>query len=130
MSIVLQGRENFALVYLDDIFIFPDTMDVYLKRKDSVLSGLRKCNLRLKPCKYEILKKETQYLGFRVSEKGIQPDFDKITVIKAVSTPVTHHQAGESFHWNGLVLSTIYKNLFFYIVGWLGFMVYQLLKVI
>ena len=86
MLIVLLGQEDFALAYLD-ILIFSDTMNDHLKHIDNVLSSLRKHNLKLKPSKCEFFKKDTQYLGF--SENGIQPDFDKVTVIRAVSTPTT-----------------------------------------
>ena len=78
MSIVLRGQEDFALAYLDDILIFSNTVEDHLKHIDTVLSSLRRHNLKLKPAKCEFFKKETQYLGFKISEEGIQPDLDKV----------------------------------------------------
>ena len=49
MSVVLQDQEDFALAYLDDILIFSDTVDDFLKHIYSVLNGLQKHNLKLKP---------------------------------------------------------------------------------
>ena len=75
MSIVLQGQEDFTLAYLDGILIFSNNIEEHLKHIDKVLCSLRKHNLKLKPSKWEFFQKETQYLGFRFWEKGIQPDF-------------------------------------------------------
>lgn len=92
MSVVLQGQEDFALAYLDDILIFSNTVEDHIKHIDRVLSSLRKHNLKLKPAKCEFFKKETQYLGFNISKEGIQPDLDKVKAIKSVSTPTTVRQ--------------------------------------
>ena len=89
MSIVLQGQEDFALAYLDDILVFSNTIEDHLKHIERVLNSLREHNLRLKPSKCEFFRKETQYLGFKISEKGIQPDLDKVKAIKLVATPTT-----------------------------------------
>ena len=92
MSIVLQGQEDFALAYLDDILVFSNTVEDHLEHIKQVLGSLRKHNLKLKPAKCEFFKRETQYLGFRISDKGIQPDYDKVMAIKAVVTPTTVRQ--------------------------------------
>ena len=92
MSIVLRGQEDFALAYLDDILIFSNTVEDHLNHIDAVFNSLREHNLKLKPAKCEFFKKETQYLGFKVSERGIQPDFDKVRAIKSVSIPTTVRQ--------------------------------------
>lgn len=89
MSIVLRGQEDFALAYLDDILVFSNTIEDHLQHIERVLSSLREHNLKLKPAKCEFFKRETQYLGFKISEEGIQPDHDKVKAIKSVSTPTT-----------------------------------------
>ena len=92
MSIVLQGQEDFALAYLDDILVYSDTAERHMEHIQKVLCSLRKHHLKLKPDKCEFFKTETQYLGFRISDKGIQPDHDKVKAIQAVSTPTTVRQ--------------------------------------
>jgi len=89
MSVVLEGQEEYALAYLDDILIFSDTVEDHIKHIQEVLGSLRGHNLKLKPAKCEFFKKETQYLGFRISSKGIQPDYDKVKAIQAVVNPST-----------------------------------------
>ena len=89
MSIVLRGQEGFALAYLDDILVFSSTAEDHLKHIESVLNSLRDHNLKLKPTKCEFFRKETQYLGFKISENGIQPDLEKVKAIKSVATPST-----------------------------------------
>ena len=63
-----------------------------MKHIDTVLNSLRRHNLKLKPAKCEFFKKETQYLGFKISEEEIQPDLDKVKAIKSVSTRTTVRQ--------------------------------------
>ena len=58
----------------------------------TVLSSLRRHNLKLKPAKCEFFQKETQYLGFKINEEGIQPDLDKVKAIKLVLTLTTVRQ--------------------------------------
>ena len=89
MSIVFRGQEDFALAYLDDILIFSNTVEDHVKHIDTVLSSLRRHNLKLKPAKCEFFKKETQYLRFKISGEGIRPDLDKVKAIKSVSNPTT-----------------------------------------
>ena len=54
MSLVLEGQEDYALAYLDNILVFSDTVENHLKHIQEVLNNLRRHNLRLKPAKYEI----------------------------------------------------------------------------
>ena len=70
ISIILRGQEDFALAYLDDILIFSNTIGDHLKYINRVLSSLQEHNLKLKTSKCEFFQKETQYLGFKISEEG------------------------------------------------------------
>ena len=73
MSVALEQEDN-VLAYLDNILIFSNTVVNHRKHIQKVLDSLRKHNLKLKPAKCDFFQKETQYLGFRISSKGIQPD--------------------------------------------------------
>ena len=92
MSIELRGQEDFALAYLDDILIFSNTIGDHLKPIDRVFSSLQEHNLKLKPSKCEFFKKEIQYLGFKISGDGVQPDFDNVKAIESVVTLTTVRQ--------------------------------------
>ena len=89
MSIVLQGLECYSLAYLDDVLIFSSSKEEHLAHLQKVFDRLRSHNLKLKPSKCEFFNEETQYLGFRISNKGIQPDPEKVRAIEAVQPPKT-----------------------------------------
>ena len=89
MSIVLQGLESYSLAYLDDVLIFSGSKEEHLSHLQKVFDRLRSHNLKLKPSKCEFFNEETQYLGFRISNNGVQPDPEKIRAIKAVEPPKT-----------------------------------------
>jgi hypothetical protein len=59
MSNVLTGMQGIkCLVYVDDIVIFGETLQVYNKKLREVLVTMRKHNLKLQPDKCEFLRKE------------------------------------------------------------------------
>lgn len=48
VNIFLQGQEEFAIEYLDDIFIFSETPDDHLRHIQDVFNHLRKTNIEAK----------------------------------------------------------------------------------
>ena len=87
MSVVLQGYSNFATAYLDDIMIFSATLEEHLEHLSMVFERLREHQLKLKLKKCSFLKGETHYLGFVISEDGIQPDQKKVEAIRTLPAP-------------------------------------------
>ena len=87
MSVVLQGCNNFATAYLDDILIFSATLEEHLEHLSIIFDKLRQHKLKLKLKKCGFLKLETNYLGFVISEDGIQPDQKKVEAIRGLPAP-------------------------------------------
>ena len=87
MSVVLQGCNDFATAYLDDIMVFSSTLEDHLEHLSIIFGKLRQHNLKLKLKKCSFLQLETNYLGFVISEKGIKPDEKKIEAIKSLPVP-------------------------------------------
>ena len=87
MSVVLQGYDDFATAYLDDILIFSSTLEDHLKHLSLIFERLRLHNLKLKLKKCGFLKLETNYLGFVISDEGIKPDEKKVTAIRSLPVP-------------------------------------------
>ena len=88
MTVVLQGCNEFATAYLDDILIFSGTLEEHLKHLSIIFDKLRQHRLKLNLKKCGILKLETNYLGFVISEEGVKPDEKKIEAIRSLPEPV------------------------------------------
>ena len=87
MSVVLQGCNNFATAYLDDILVFSATLEEHLEHLSIIFGKLRQHKLKLKLKECGFLKLETNYLGFVISEDGIQPDQKKVEAIRSLPAP-------------------------------------------
>lgn len=78
MDIVLSGLNfDVCLVYLDDIIIYSDSVEVHLERFQKVFERLRIENLKLKPDKCRLLKNQVQFLSHVMAVEGISADPDK-----------------------------------------------------
>ena len=71
-----------CVIYLDDLIIFADSFDEHMKRLQIVLDRLRECNLKLSAKKCQLLQQKVKYVGFIVSEQGIETDPEKVTKVK------------------------------------------------
>ena len=87
MSVVLQGYNNFATAYLDDVLVFSATLEEHLEHFCIIFDKLRKHKLKLKLKKCVFLKLETNYLGFVICEDGIRSDQKKVEAIRSLPAP-------------------------------------------
>jgi len=89
MNIVLQGLEDFACAYLDDVIIFSRTAEEHRKHIELVFQRLREHNLKLKLKKCKFYQSETEYLGFLIGADGVKPNPNKVEAIKGMPAPKT-----------------------------------------
>lgn len=89
MSVVLQGCEDFAIAYLDDILIFSKNEQDHYKHIEIIFKKLKEHGLKLKLKKCAFFQEETDYLGFTISEKGVSPDQKKVSAIRELPEPKT-----------------------------------------
>lgn len=89
MNIVLQGKEDFSIAYLDDILIFSETAEKHLEHIQEVFDRLRKHGLKLKLKKCSFFQEQTEYLGFIINEKGVKPDPKKVAAIRQLPAPTS-----------------------------------------
>lgn len=90
MNKILSGIVNYrCFVYLDDIVIFGDTLEVHNKRLKEVFERISQFNLKIQPDKCEFLRKEVMYLGHLITENGVKPDPKKVTAVLNYPTPKT-----------------------------------------
>ena len=87
MNIVLEGLEDFAIPYLDDIIIFSASPDEHLSHLRAVFNKIREHGLKMKLKKCNFFQTETKYLGFTINGEGIQPDPEKVEAIREMAAP-------------------------------------------
>lgn len=81
-----------CLVYLDDILVYSTSLQEHLNKLKLVFDRLKTHNFKIQLDKSEFLKKEVIYLGHKLSEKGVQPNDEKIKVIKSFPIPKTQKE--------------------------------------
>jgi transposase InsO family protein len=90
MDIVLSGlNHECCLVYLDDIILYSTSVRQHLDRLRLLFERLRRANLKLKPSKCSLLKKEVGFLGHVVSGDGISTDKTKTEAVSEWPIPVS-----------------------------------------
>ena len=88
METVLRGMQwERAVLYLDDIIIFSQTVDEHLKRLQEVFERLKQANLTLKPSKCHFFQQEVEFLGHIVNQDGITTDPKKVEAVKNWEIP-------------------------------------------
>ena len=65
---------SFVSVYLDDVIIFSETLEVHLGHLKQVMERLRQAGLKLKPSKCHFVCEEVQYLGHVIAAQGTKPN--------------------------------------------------------
>ena len=80
METFLQGLSGVCL-YLDDILITGKTDQDHLNNLSVVLQRLAAAGMKLKPEKCSFMLTEVEYLGHKISAKGLQPTNQKVRAI-------------------------------------------------
>ena len=78
-----------CLVYIDDVLIFSKSFEDHLCDIDEVLCRFTYAGLKLKPTKCIFAENEVEYLGFKFTDKGLQPTTTKIEAIMKLKPPDT-----------------------------------------
>ena len=81
--------EQWMVIYMDDILIFSDNLELHRQRTLRVLERLKKNDLFLKPekCKFEVT--EVEFLGMIIKPGYIAMDPEKLNGIKDWKPPTT-----------------------------------------
>lgn len=87
----------FVVVYLDDILIYSPTWKRHLEDVEKVLIVLQDNSLYLKESKCEFSVTVVYFLGFKVSDRKLMPDENKVKAIVEWPTPKTVFDV-RSFH--------------------------------
>ena len=86
MEGLLQGIP-YVSIYLDDILITGKSDEEHLATLDKVLSRLEEAGLRLKRSKCAFMLPSVEYLGHKISAKGLQPTGEKVRAVNEAPPP-------------------------------------------
>ena len=86
MENLLQGLKH-VCVYLDDILVTDSSEREHLDNLAEVLKRLESVGMRLKRSKCEFMLPSVEYLGHKISDKGLQPTEGKIKAIVEAPAP-------------------------------------------
>ena len=89
---VLEGCENFALGYIDDILIYSTDEETHLIHLEAIFHCLQEAKLKLKLSKCSFFKKHLHYLGHLISSDGLLPTVEKTFAIKDFAPPTNVHE--------------------------------------
>ena len=76
------------LIYIDDILVTGKTIADHLSNLEVVLTRLEEAGVRLKRDKCSFLLPSVEFLGHRISSKGIQPMLEKVEAIHKAPEPL------------------------------------------
>ena len=81
------GRMKNAVVYLDDILVFTETINQHYEALNEVLEKVAYAGLRINPEKCHVLKPEVKFLGHIINKEGVQTDPSKLEAIRSFKKP-------------------------------------------
>ena len=74
-------------VYIDDMLVKSKDEANHLDDQKETFSILRKYNMKLNPAKCVFVVASGKFLGFMVSQRGLEPNRDKVNAIIEVKSP-------------------------------------------
>lgn len=92
MTTVLSKHLKYILIYIDDIFIFSDTIADHANHVRDVLHTLTKANLRIRREKCHFGYTEASLLGHIIDGSSIRADPSKVTTFMNLDIPKTGKQ--------------------------------------
>lgn len=81
-----------CLVYLDDIIVYSTSLQDHLEKIRKVFDRLKSHNFKIQLDKSEFLQKRVNYLGHVLSDKGLEPNEEKIKAVKEFPIPTTQKE--------------------------------------
>jgi len=82
---------RFVHVYLDDIFVYSNSIEEHERHLGLVFDKLRKAQLYLEESKLDLYSKRMDCLGHIIDDRGIHADSDKMARVREWRTPRNKH---------------------------------------
>ena len=80
---------KYALVYIDDVLVYSSTFEEHVRHVRAVLQVIRKAGFLLKAKKLQVGFTEIDFLGYRISAKGLFPQPKKIAALRDYPVPTS-----------------------------------------
>ena len=87
----MQGLRNVDS-FVDDMWIFTETLKKHLKSIQATLDRLRAAKLIAKPSKCKMGYSKIECLGHSIQDQTLRPEDDKIQAVKDAQRPITKKQ--------------------------------------
>ena len=94
-ELLANGRWDYVVVYLDDIFIFSMTIEDHKKHLAEVLSALHRANFQVASPKCNIAVGKVEFLNHIITRDRVEPSPEKIKAILDIAPPKTLAQANK-----------------------------------
>jgi len=88
-DVLIDYLDDFCVAYLDDILIYSEDAVSHKKHVEMVLERLRTAGLQVDIKKSEFHVTRTKYLGYVLTNKGIEVDPDKVSALHDWLPPTT-----------------------------------------
>lgn len=89
MDRLLQGTDDFAAAYLDDLVVYSDTWEAHCHHLRQVLQRLSNNGLTAKPAKCQLGMQKCVYLGHLVGNGQVCPEESKLKAVESFAVPAT-----------------------------------------
>ena len=88
-DVLIDYLDNFCIAYLDDILIYSKSASEHVQHVRKVLERLRQAGLQVDIKKSEFHVTQTKYLGYILTNKGLEVDPDKVEALRNWVRPTT-----------------------------------------
>ena len=76
-----------VMVYIDDVLVSGKSAEEHHQNLHTVLTKLEEAGLRLKHENCSFLIPSVEYLGYKITEKGLQPTAEKVEAVQSAPAP-------------------------------------------
>lgn len=83
------GDLPFIFIYFDDILVFAENEELHLKYLEILLQRLNEYNLTINEKKSCFLCSDLEFLGYKISEHGLEPTGKRVEYIRELQPPKT-----------------------------------------
>lgn len=88
-DVLIDYLDNFCIVYLDDILVYSESSPDHVRHVRKVLDRLRAAGLQVDIKKSEFHVTRTKYLGYILTNKGLEVDPEKVDALRDWKPPTT-----------------------------------------